>query len=212
MNTYLNNDNIKRIVKYLKSVLPPEKIIIIKEFEERGVHFSYDIGINEHRDNIKKIWGYYDKKFKEVTDKETLLKYEKFMRYGQWEYAGYLVKTYINNNHKKEHDIITSINLPEICDMINGITSIKSQAKLCKEISLKELILSDNYEKYLINNFGEKSISKELLKETERIADELDKQYFGRRGEKEYLKYQYAVKNYLITGDRQLFHNLLNIE
>jgi len=212
MNTYLTDDDIKKIVRYLKSVLSEEKIKVIRDFEERGVHFSYSMGLNEHRNNMDKVWRYYNDKFDEDADKETLTKYKNFMFLGQWEYAGNLVKIYINNNHKKEHDIIIGIDLPEICDRINGLSSIKSQNKLGREISLKELIFADDFEEYLMNNFSKKSVNKELFKETERIADAIDKQYFGKRGEQEYSKYQRAVKLYMITGNRNLFHNMLVAE
>mgnify|MGYP000981864788 FL=1 len=68
------------------------------------------------------------------------------------------------------------------------------------------------FEKYLTDKFGEKNVKPELLQETERIAKFIDSQYFGRRGENEYNKYQHAIKKYMITGDKNLLHNILNGE
>jgi hypothetical protein len=88
---------------------------------------------------------------------------------------------------------------------------IINEVRLHKQIDLKAAIFyDDGFDAYLNDTFGEKTVNPESLKETQRLAKHFDEMYYGKRGEPAYNKYEYAKRMYLITGDVNLLHNILN--
>lgn len=212
MQTYLNKERIKSIAAYLNRVLPKSTVKVFRDFEAKGIEFIYDSdNSNELQNNHIQVWKYYTKKFKEEGDNGRKLQYDEYERQGQWEYCNQLVDEFIHNKYLVEYETFVKTNIKAIYSELNGITSIRVALHL-QPINIKEIFHCDNYEKYLDEHYGEKSVNPELLKETERIAKMIDSQYYGRRGYENYSRYQNAVKEYMISGDVNLFHNLLNIE
>lgn len=213
MQTYLSKERIKAISSYLNDVLPKEKVKMFRSLEERGVHLDYNNDRDEaHRENCNVFWQYANEQFKiaPTTPRENLERYDYLMRIGQWEYAKDYITTYIKNHLQKENEVVTSTNLSEINRRLRNL-GIINEVRLHKQIDLKAAIFYDGgIDAYLNDNFGEKTINPELLKETKRLAEFFDKSYYGRRGETAYNKYEYAKRMYLITGDVNLLHNILN--
>lgn len=213
MQTYLSKERIKAIANYLNSVLPKEAVKMFRSLEERGVHLDYNNNRHEaHITNCNIFYGWAQDQFKiaPTTPKENLERYNYLMRIGQWEYAKDFINAYIQNHLKKENEIITSINLSEINRRLPNM-GIINEVRLHKQIDLKAAIFyDDGFDAYLNDTFGEKTVNPEALKETQRLAKHFDEMYYGKRGEPAYNKYEYAKRMYLITGDVNLLHNILN--
>jgi len=211
MHTYLSNDKIKTIANYLNNAIPKKTLEYILFWENKGIEFNYNDFHNGHTQNIQKIWNYISVEILKQNNQQAK-DLKRLIDGGHFFEAGEIINKYINVNYKQEYETVKNTNLPDIYNKICGINGILFNSHLHKSINLNELLQSQNYEKYLTDNFGESTIPTELLKETERIAKIIDSQYYGRRGIKEYQKYQYAIKEYMISGDKNLLHNLLNIE
>ncbi len=212
MQTYLDKDKIKNIINHLKTHLPKEKLRVVRFWLDKGIELNYN---QNHQDNINRIWQYIVKEFEATTpkDSEIYKEYERNLNLVRWNEAGDVIKkTYVKKHYLKEYEPMKEIDLPFIYSGIDFINGIVNRVELHKHINLIDLIKSDDWEAYLEDNFGVRTVDKKLLEVTDRIAKLIDSQYFGRRGDKEYMKYQYAIKKYMITGDKNLLHNLLNNE
>jgi hypothetical protein len=211
MQTYLSKDKIKAIANYLNTAIPKQTAKILIELESKGVELIYSTGSYTHRENQLTLWKFIENEWRKQATPNDFGEYKRMLDMGWFEQCGNnFIVPYIDKHYKKEYDTICNTDLSEINNKLNYIGAVKTEAHLNQHIDLKEIVFSGDYEQYLTEHFGEKNIDPELLKITNRIADYIDSQYHGKRGEKEYIRYQYAIKQYMQTGDKQLLHNLLN--
>lgn len=197
---YLSEPKLKELRAYLKSVLPEDTLKVIRKLQAEHPDFDfYESTIN----NRQKYWELMNDELR-VNNKQ----FKTAMRDNQMTYAGEIVNEFIEKHHKKEWQLMrggfdpTGINA-----RINGV------AQFCKEnylehIDLKDIISAESTDDF-VNTYEKKFCDPKLVEISDRIIKYLDSVY-QKRGRDNYEIYQQAIREYMITGEPDKLHNILN--
>lgn len=212
MKTYLSKEKIKSISNQLNSLLPKN----IKEsfifWENKGVNFDYVGNLNSVYENKAKVWHYIKEEFIKNQSPEISKKVKQLLDRAMFEDANNIIQKEINAEYNKHYNNIKNIDFAQINFSINGVNTITSNSHLHKAICISEIIHSENVEKYLTEKYGEQTIPKENINKIEHLAKMIDDQFMLEHSKENYYKYKNAVAEYMITGDKNLLHNLIFME
>lgn len=202
-NTYLTTDKLKGLKAHLKQVIPSTTVKVLKELESRGLELDYIMNYREKNKQI--LWDYICNEISKLGN-QMAEDFNRLTHQGHFHEAREIVTKYVEKNYKTEWEIITDFKpnalyfwLQDFCinNHVDGII-------------LKDLILAESFDKYL-EKYEVKNVDKDLLKQAEKMADDIDKIYNPKvRNEESYNIYLMAEREYFITGNRQKLFNILN--
>lgn len=207
MKTYLSEQKLKGLKSFLDQQIPKATIEVLKKLTSEGLDLFESTAKNREQ-----MWHYYNDKVRGLNNKAS----EDFLRFaarGSFYEMGDIVKGYIEKNHKRENEIIANFSPDGINHYIYGIDMIWQKNHLCDDnfFNVKDLVYVESFDIYIDNKFSIKNVDKELLKQADKIANDIDAVYMPKvRSEDSYNKYIAAQKEYFLTGDRQKLFNLLN--